>query len=81
MIEMQIPLDGIFQTMPKSIFDALCNNTGYYIPAYQRPYKWDSDAKRNIGYLFDTICDGLFSNDIQSLVFFGSVVMIQDKSG
>lgn len=77
---MQKSLD-IFKAEPKSVFDVLCdtNNTGYYMPAYQRPYSWEEAHIRD---LF-TDCENVFRNLLESsdaIIFLGSVLTVEDNA-
>ncbi|WP_421313948.1 DUF262 domain-containing protein [Aeromonas veronii] len=77
---MQKSLD-IFKAEPQSVFDVICKrkNTGFYMPAYQRPYSWD---ERNVSDLFFD-CKNVFDNLIDSsdaIIFLGSILSVDDSS-
>ncbi|MFZ9036285.1 MAG: DUF262 domain-containing protein [Francisellaceae bacterium] len=74
-------VEDIFTPTPKTIYTALSERTGFYIPSYQRQYDWDKDAQSNIGKLFKSVKAGMFSEDLSALVFFGAVVLVNDNSG
>ncbi|GGF99555.1 MULTISPECIES: DUF262 domain-containing protein [Cysteiniphilum] len=78
---MKINVDGIFTSTPKNVYMTLAQKNGYYIPSYQRPYAWDADAKTNMNDLFNSIKEGMFSDDLSALVFFGAIVLVEDNNG
>lgn len=78
---MKINVDGIFTSTPKNVYMTLAQKNGYYIPSYQRPYAWDADAKTNMSDLFNSIKEGMFSDDLSALVFFGAIVLVEDNNG
>ena len=56
------------------------SGTGYYIPLYQRPYRWDSqDAERLIAGIVDGIVQ--FQETGRSSTFLGSIITINDYRG
>ena len=56
------------------------SGTGYYIPLYQRPYRWDSqDAERLIASIVDGIVQ--FQETGRSSTFLGSIITISDHRG
>ena len=56
------------------------SGTGYYIPLYQRPYRWDSqDAERLIAGIVDGIVQ--FQETGRSSTFLGSIITISDHRG
>lgn len=76
---MQKSLD-IFKAEPQSVFDVICdsNNTGFYMPAYQRPYSWE---EMHIKDLFSD-CDNVFRNLLKSsdaIIFLGSILSVDDS--
>ncbi|ABI71934.1 DUF262 domain-containing protein [Shewanella frigidimarina] len=76
---MQKSLD-IFKADPQSVFDVLCDrkNTGFYMPAYQRPYSWE---EAHIKDLFSD-CDNVFRNLLDSsdaIIFLGSILSVDDS--
>ncbi|MDN2483440.1 DUF262 domain-containing protein [Vibrio agarivorans] len=78
---MQKSLD-IFKAEPQSVFDVICErkNTGFYMPAYQRPYSWEEAHIRD---LFSD-CENVFRNLLQSsdaIIFLGSVLSVDDSEG
>jgi len=78
---MQKSLD-IFKAEPQSIFDVLCDqkSTGFYLPAYQRPYSWE---EKHIKDLFAD-CDNVFRNLLESpdaIIFLGSILSVDDSEG
>ncbi|MGV2839077.1 DUF262 domain-containing protein [Vibrio cyclitrophicus] len=77
---MQRSLD-IFKAEPQSVFDLLCdrNSTGFYMPAYQRPYSWEEAHIRD---LFAD-CDNVFRNLLESpeaIIFLGSILTVDDST-
>lgn len=77
---MQKSLD-IFNAKPQSVFDLLCDqkNTGFYMPAYQRPYSWE---ETHIKDLFSD-CDNVFRNLLESsdaIIFLGSILSVDDSA-
>ncbi len=77
---MKINIDGIFTSTPKSVYMTLAQKNGYYIPSYQRPFAWDGDGKTNMGDLFNSLKEGMFSDDLFALVFFGAIVLVEDNN-
>lgn len=78
---MQKSLD-IFKAEPQSVFDVICErkNTGFYMPAYQRPYSWEESHIRD---LFSD-CESVFRNLLESpdaIIFLGSILSVDDSSG
>ncbi|PSW01481.1 hypothetical protein CTM91_07415 [Photobacterium aquimaris] len=76
---MQKSLD-IFKAEPQSVFDVLCDkkNTGFYMPAYQRPYSWEETHIRD---LFSD-CENVFRNLLESpdaIIFLGSILSVDDS--
>lgn len=76
---MQKSLD-IFKAEPQSVFDVLCDrrSTGFYMPAYQRPYSWEETHIRD---LFSD-CDNVFRNLLESsdaIIFLGSILSVDDS--
>jgi uncharacterized protein with ParB-like and HNH nuclease domain len=67
----------IYEPQSKSIY-SLFGDTGsyYYVPSYQRPYKWESEQ---IEQLWDDIDDAMRAN-IQSY-FMGPVILVKAHSG
>ncbi|WP_318462199.1 DUF262 domain-containing protein [Photobacterium leiognathi] len=77
---MQKSLD-IFKAEPQSVFDVLCDkkNTGFYMPAYQRPYSWE---EKHIQDLFAD-CENVFRNLLESsdaIIFLGSLLTVDDSA-
>lgn len=77
---MQKSLD-IFKAEPQSVFDVLCDrkNTGFYMPAYQRPYSWE---ETHIKDLFSD-CENVFRNLLDSsdaIIFLGSILTVDDSA-
>ncbi|WP_413479519.1 DUF262 domain-containing protein [Vibrio hibernica] len=77
---MQKSLD-IFKAEPQSVFDVICERktTGYYMPAYQRPYSWEES---HIKDLFSD-CASVFRNLLESpdaIIFLGSILSVDDSS-
>ncbi|MEI7284939.1 DUF262 domain-containing protein [Pectobacterium carotovorum] len=77
---MQKSLD-IFKAEPQSVFDVICKrkNTGFYMPAYQRPYSWEESHIRD---LFSD-CENVFRNLLDSqdaIIFLGSILTVDDSS-
>ena len=77
---MQKSLD-IFKAEPQSVFDVVCErkNTGFYMPAYQRPYSWEESHIRD---LFSD-CENVFRNLLESpdaIIFLGSILSVDDSS-
>lgn len=77
---MQKSLD-IFKAEPQSVFDVICEkkNTGFYMPAYQRPYSWEES---HIKDLFAD-CENVFRNLLESpdaIIFLGSILSVDDSS-
>jgi uncharacterized protein with ParB-like and HNH nuclease domain len=78
---MQKSLD-IFKAEPQSVFDVLCDrkSTGFYLPAYQRPYSWE---EKHIKDLFSD-CENVFRNLLESpdaIIFLGSILSVDDSEG
>ncbi|MGF1688790.1 DUF262 domain-containing protein [Photobacterium japonica] len=78
---MQKSLD-IFKAEPQSVFDVICErkNTGFYMPAYQRPYSWEVS---HIKDLFSD-CENVFRNLLESpdaIIFLGSILSVDDSAG
>lgn len=70
----------IFKAEPRSVYDLICmqSDTGFYMPAYQRPYSWE---KRNIDDLFSDF-KNVFSNLLHSdeaLIFLGTILCVDDS--
>ncbi len=77
---MQKSLD-IFKAKPQSVFDMICarKQTGFYMPAYQRPYSWEESHIRD---LFSD-CENVFRNLLESpdaIIFLGSILSVDDSS-
>ena len=77
---MQKSLD-IFDAKPQSVYDLICSRkqTGFYMPAYQRPYSWEEN---NIKDLFSDF-DNVFKNLLESpdaIIFLGSILTVDDSS-
>ncbi|WED22808.1 DUF262 domain-containing protein [Vibrio sp. JC009] len=77
---MQKSLD-IFKAEPQSVFDVLCERkqTGFYMPAYQRPYSWE---EKHIRDLFSD-CENVFRNLLESpdaIIFLGSILSVDDSA-
>lgn len=77
---MQKSLD-IFKAEPQSVFDVICDkkNTGFYMPAYQRPYSWE---ETHIKDLFAD-CENVFRNLLDSpdaIIFLGSILSVDDSA-
>lgn len=77
---MQKSLD-IFKAEPQSVFDVLCDRkqTGFYMPAYQRPYSWE---EKHIRDLFSD-CENVFRNLLESpdaIIFLGTVLSVDDSA-
>lgn len=77
---MQKSLD-IFKAEPQSVFDVICErkNTGFYMPAYQRPYSWEES---HIKDLFSD-CENVFRNLLESpdaIIFLGSILSVDDSA-
>ncbi|MCA0936673.1 DUF262 domain-containing protein [Vibrio alginolyticus] len=77
---MQKSLD-IFKAEPQSVFDVICErkNTGFYMPAYQRPYSWEESHVRD---LFSD-CENVFRNLLESadaIIFLGSILSVDDSA-
>ncbi|MGI9885749.1 DUF262 domain-containing protein [Vibrio chagasii] len=78
---MQKSLD-IFKAEPQSVFDVICDRktTGFYMPAYQRPYSWEEAHIRD---LFSD-CENVFRNLLESsdaIIFLGSILSVDDSEG
>jgi uncharacterized protein with ParB-like and HNH nuclease domain len=76
---MQKSLD-IFKAEPQSVFDVICErkSTGFYMPAYQRPYSWEETHIRD---LFSD-CENVFRNLLESpdaIIFLGSILSVDDS--
>ncbi|CEJ63530.1 MULTISPECIES: DUF262 domain-containing protein [Citrobacter] len=76
---MQKSLD-IFKAEPQSVFDVICKRktTGFYMPAYQRPYSWEESHIRD---LFSD-CENVFRNLLDShdaIIFLGSILSVDDS--
>lgn len=70
----------IFKAEPKSVFNLLCDgeSTGFYMPAYQRPYSWEEPHIRDL--FLD--CDNVFRNLLESkdaIIFLGSILTVDDR--
>ncbi|MFA0333051.1 DUF262 domain-containing protein [Vibrio sp. 10N.222.54.B2] len=77
---MQKSLD-IFKAEPQSVFDVICERktTGFYMPAYQRPYSWEESHIRD---LFSD-CENVFRNLLESadaIIFLGSILSVDDSA-
>lgn len=77
---MQKSLD-IFNAKPQSVFDVICErkNTGFYMPAYQRPYSWEEN---HVTDLFSD-CNNVFRNLLDSsdaIIFLGSILSVDDSA-
>lgn len=77
---MQKSLD-IFKAEPQSVFDVICDrkNTGFYMPAYQRPFSWE---EKHIRDLFSD-CENVFRNLLDSpdaIIFLGSILTVDDSA-
>lgn len=77
---MQKSLD-IFKAEPQSVFDVLCERkqTGFYMPAYQRPYSWE---EKHIKDLFSD-CENVFRNLLESpdaIIFLGTILSVDDSA-
>ncbi|MBE8233718.1 MAG: DUF262 domain-containing protein [Endozoicomonadaceae bacterium] len=77
---MQKSLD-IFKAEPQSVFDVICDrkSTGFYMPAYQRPYSWE---EAHIKDLFSD-CENVFRNLLEShdaIIFLGSILSVDDSN-
>lgn len=71
----------IFKAEPQSVFDVICTRktTGFYMPAYQRPYSWEESHIRD---LFSD-CENVFRNLLDSqdaIIFLGSILSVDDSS-
>ncbi len=70
----------IFKAEPQSVFDVICKRktTGFYMPAYQRPYSWEESHIRD---LFSD-CENVFRNLLDShdaIIFLGSILSVDDS--
>ncbi len=77
---MPIDIESIFKATAKSSWTFLVENgQGCYIPAYQRPYSWDSD---NAARLFDDAIHGLemLLQREDSVTFLGTLITIHDTN-
>ncbi|PKH32650.1 DUF262 domain-containing protein [Shewanella sp. ALD9] len=77
---MQKSLD-IFTAKPQSVFEVICErkSTGFYMPAYQRPYSWE---EKHIQDLFSD-CASVFKNLLDSsdaIIFLGSILCVDDSA-
>jgi len=71
-------LKGVFNSEPKSLFDTLSEaGLCFYLPAYQRPYTWNT---ANIDRIFEDVVHGLentISNE-DAITFIGTILTIHD---
>ena len=75
---MPTEIDKIFTATAKSTWHFLIENgQGCYIPAYQRPYAWDTE---NISRLFEDILHGIHQirHRPDTISFFGTIIAIHD---
>lgn len=75
----------IFTPEHKSINDVFVRDVKYIIPAYQRPYSWESigksDANDQINNMWDDFYDFYLKNNEEQEYFFGSIVVYKEKEG
>ena len=75
---MAAEIDKIFTATAKSSWDFLIvNGQGCYIPAYQRPYSWDTE---NISRLFEDVLHGIrqLTRRSNTISFLGTIIAIHD---
>lgn len=75
---MAAEIDKIFTATAKSTWHFLIENgQGCYIPAYQRPYAWDSE---NISRLFEDVLHGIrqITHRPDTISFLGTIIAIHD---
>ena len=75
---MAAEIDKIFTATAKSTWHFLIENgQGCYIPAYQRPYSWDSD---NISRLYEDTLHGIrqLAHRADTISFLGTIIAIHD---
>lgn len=75
----------IFTPEHKSINNVFVRDIKYIIPAYQRPYSWESigksDANDQINNMWDDFYDFYLKNNEEQEYFFGSIVVYKEKEG
>ncbi|EDN67610.1 conserved hypothetical protein [Beggiatoa sp. PS] len=75
----------IFTPEHKSINDIFVRDIKYIIPAYQRPYSWESigknDANSQINNMWDDFYAFYQENNEDKEYFFGSIVVYKEKEG
>ncbi|MBW8304665.1 MAG: DUF262 domain-containing protein, partial [Brevundimonas sp.] len=75
---MTVQISNIFTAKAENIWDFLSEaGQGCYIPAYQRPYAWDSD---NVDRLVDDVINGITNLQHRSaaISFMGTIIAIHD---
>ncbi|WP_107851505.1 DUF262 domain-containing protein [Oceanimonas marisflavi] len=75
---MQKSLD-IFKAEPQSVYHVLCdrNNTGFYMPAYQRPYSWEEAHIKDLFSNFDNVFRNLLESS-DAIIFLGTILTVDD---
>lgn len=75
---MTVQISNIFTAKAENIWEFLSEQgQGCYIPAYQRPYAWDSD---NVDRLVDDVINGItnLQNRAAAISFMGTIIAIHD---
>ena len=66
----------VFEADPKSVYELFLmrGTAGYYIPAYQREYSWES--KNHVHRFIEDICIGIntYVEHDDSITFIGSII-------
>jgi uncharacterized protein with ParB-like and HNH nuclease domain len=71
-------LKGVFNSEPKSLFEAVSESgVCFYLPAYQRPYAW---SKKNVERVFEDVLHGIENNirNEDAITFIGTILAIHD---
>lgn len=77
---MTVQIDQIFTARAESVWQFLhAAGQGCYIPAYQRPYAWDSE---NVDRLIDDVLNGLnhLVDRSSAISFLGTIIAIHDTN-
>jgi len=75
---MTVQISNIFTAKAENIWEFLSEQgQGCYIPAYQRPYAWDSD---NVDRLVDDVINGItnLQHRAAAISFMGTIIAIHD---
>jgi hypothetical protein len=72
-----LDIEQVFRASSRTIFDVLTEAGGCLIPAYQRPYSWDSS---NVTRLLEDATLGLSSlaNEPNAVRFLGSIIAVNE---